>query len=287
MVDTYILNAFTDVPGGGNPAGVVPDASALTEVQMQKIARNLGHSETAFVTLSEVADFKVRFFTPAAEVDLCGHATIATFSLLRQLGKISVGCYSQETKAGVLGIQILDSNKVFMTQTKPFFGEHLDRAVIASTLNVDVQSLHSELLPQIVSTGLRDIVVPVRDFQTLNKIQPDFDAIAKLSAKFNVVGYHLFSLDSLTGVSAHCRNFAPLFDIPEESATGSASGALSCYLFEHKLIDEKRAQCLEFEQGHYMNRPSKIEAKLEIVSGKIEKVTVGGSAYLVKGPGVD
>jgi PhzF family phenazine biosynthesis protein len=88
MTEVYILNAFSATAEGGNPAGVVADATSMTEEQIQEIARELGYSETAFVQTSDVADFKVRFFTPVTEVDLCGHATIATFSLLLQLKKI-------------------------------------------------------------------------------------------------------------------------------------------------------------------------------------------------------
>ena len=111
MTDVYVLEAFSAVAGGGNPAGVVPNARKLTEEQMQEIAKTLGYSETAFVQESDVADFKVRFFTPVAEVDICGHATIATFSLLFNLKKIEPGVYFQETKAGVFDVAVDETGK--------------------------------------------------------------------------------------------------------------------------------------------------------------------------------
>ena len=93
MIKVYTLNAFTDDVSGGNPAGVVLDADNLTEKQMQGIAKKVGFSETAFVMSSDSADFRVRFFTPSDEVDLCGHATIATFKLLLLKGRIATVVY--------------------------------------------------------------------------------------------------------------------------------------------------------------------------------------------------
>ena len=91
----YRINAFTDNNNGGNPAGVVLDSDSYTAEEMLKIASEVGYSETAFVMRSTQADFKVRFFTPVSEVDLCGHATVATFNLLRDLGVISIGNYTR------------------------------------------------------------------------------------------------------------------------------------------------------------------------------------------------
>lgn len=284
MDTAYTLNAFSNSVTGGNPAGVVPEASLLNEPEMQQIAKHLGHSETAFVQKSDAADFKVRFFTPVAEVDLCGHATIATFSLLLRLGLVAPGCYTQETKAGILNIEIADSGEVFMTQNLPIFAEQIDRKAIADSLNIEVDTLHPDLLPQIVSTGLRDILIPVRDLRSLISIEPSFDKVTKISQKYNVVGYHLFSLETMFGNAAHCRNLAPLFDIPEESATGTASGALSCYLFAQGIINSSQAANLVFEQGYSMERPSEIKARLKVFESSITGVEVGGVACLVNGP---
>jgi PhzF family phenazine biosynthesis protein len=284
MAMAYTLNAFSGSLAGGNPAGVVPEASLLNEAQMQTIAKQLGHSETAFVQPSDSADFKVRFFTPVSEVDLCGHATIATFFLLFKLGTVSPGNYTQETGAGILNIEISDLGEVFMTQTRPVFADYVDKSLIADSLNIGVNSMHSMLLPQIVSTGLRDIIVPVRDLETLNAIKPDLNKVSSISKKLDVIGYHLFSLETMFGNAAHCRNLAPLFDIPEEAATGTANGALSCYLFAHDVIDACQAGGLVFEQGYSLHRPSEIKARLKILKGIISRVEVGGIACLVDGP---
>ncbi|MDR3617009.1 MAG: PhzF family phenazine biosynthesis protein [Candidatus Obscuribacterales bacterium] len=282
MTEVYILNAFSATAEGGNPAGVVTDANSMTEEQMQEVARELGHSETAFVQTSDVADFKVRFFTPVAEVDLCGHATIATFSLLFHLKKIESGKYFQETRAGVFDVDITESGKIFMTQSEPLFGDEVDKQVIARSLNISIEDLHPDLKPQIVSTGLRDIIVPIKDLETLMEIKPDFAQVCALSKELDVIGYHLFSLETVQNVTASCRNFAPLFGIDEEAATGTASGALSCYLFSNKIISEAEAANLIYEQGQSMNRFSRIEARLDIFEGRINRVEAGGVAHLLE-----
>src|SRR3989344_2115961 len=104
-IKVYTLNSFAKEQNGGNPAGVVLNADGLTEVQMKSIAGQVGFSETAFIQKSQKANFKVRFFTPTDEVDLCGHATIASYYLMWKQGLIKPGNYKQETKAGLLGIE--------------------------------------------------------------------------------------------------------------------------------------------------------------------------------------
>jgi len=281
MIEVFVLNAFAKVKGGGNPAGVVLDADHFSEAEMLKIARKVGFSETAFVMRSGNADFKVRFFTSAAEVDLCGHATIATFSLLFRKGIIAAGNYTQETKAGILKISAKPNGTIFMQQNIPSYGDKIDPTQIAESLQIPEDFLTKDLPAQIVSTGLPDIIVPLKSLEILKTIEPDFAKVKQLSQQYSVVGFHLFCLETLENNSAHCRNLAPLYDIEEEAATGTASGALACYLFKQGLITEEQAQSIVFEQGFNMNRPSEILVKLEIENEKIKEVWVGGKAEFV------
>ena len=276
------LNAFARTPEGGNPAGVVLDADQLDETAMQRIAAKVGMSETAFVQKSAAADFKVRFFTPAAEVDLCGHATIATFSHLFGIRRIRAGRYRQETKAGILGIEIQADGTVFMEQTLPVFDSAIDGRDIAASLGKGPDSLAPGLPVQIVSTGLRDTMVPVVSLRELSSLEPDFDKITEISKELGAVGYHAFSLETKFDSTAHCRNFAPLYDIPEEAATGTSSGALACYLFKHGKVTEEQARTLVFEQGYGMGRPSEIFVRLDIKDKDIAGVHVGGKATPAK-----
>lgn len=281
MMQISVVTSFSDGPDGGNPAGVVVEASGLSETQMKAIATQAGFSETAFIFPSKQADFNIRFFTPTGEVDLCGHATIATFHLLSEQGRVSSGHYTQETKAGVLKIEIRPDGAIFMEQAAPVFSEVVDWSLISASLHLSVNDQHPYLKPQIVSTGLRDVIIPVKNIQTLFAIQPDFTAVSEISETLDVVGYHLFCLETLHDGNAHCRNLAPLYGIPEEAATGTANGALSAYLFHHQQIDKAHAGKLLFEQGYCMNRPSEIQASLVIENNRIDEVKVGGRACTV------
>ncbi|MBN2658611.1 MAG: PhzF family phenazine biosynthesis protein [Spirochaetales bacterium] len=274
----YTLNAFASTPEGGNPAGICLDTENLTEKEMQDIAAEVGFSETAFVLPSEKVDFKVRFFTPVSEVDLCGHATIATFSLMHKIGKIGTGSYRQETAAGILGIEIDDEGTVMMEQPLPLFGDFADKDLIARSLGISSDSLAESLPIQAVSTGLFDLIVPIGNLKTMETLNPDFDLIREISRKHNVSGYHLFTTETLYGSTAHCRNFAPLYDIYEEAATGTATGATVSYMHRHGLLENSDLANLKFEQGFEMKRPSEIRAVLTANGKDITGIKVGGTA---------
>ncbi|WDV47190.1 PhzF family phenazine biosynthesis protein [Clostridiaceae bacterium M8S5] len=271
----FIINAFAKTSKGGNPAGVVLNADNLSVKDMKKTASILGLSETAFVMKSDCADFKVRFFTPNNEVDLCGHATIGTFSVLLNEGCISVGCYTQETKAGVLKVEVKADASIMMEQNKPKFYETVDKKEIAKSLNIKHSDIVEDLPIQIVSTGLRDIIIPIKNIKILDEIKPSIDQVAEISRKYDVGGYHIFTLDSSRKEDAYCRNFAPLYGINEESATGTSNGALACYLYKHKKFRNKD---FVFEQGYAMNMQSEILVILNVVGDEITAVKVGGKA---------
>lgn len=281
-IKVFTLNAFGKLNNGGNPAGVVLHANGLTEKHMQEIAAKMGLSETAFVQESKKADYKLRFFTPNKEVDLCGHATIAAFYLLASIGEIQSGEYTEETKAGVLKVQCMKDKSILMNQVNPEFYEILDKRFIADSLNIEEEIITEQFPIQIVSTGLRDVFIPINSLDALYNIKPDFNKIAKISEELNVTGYHLFTLETENKAIANCRNFAPMYDIPEEAATGTSSGALSCYLYKYGIINKNNCKNLIFEQGYSMGRPSEILAFLEISDEKIIEVKVGGSALNIK-----
>jgi PhzF family phenazine biosynthesis protein len=277
-IKVFLVNSFAKTATGGNTAGVVLDADNFQEADMKKIAKVIGHSETAFVSKSGVADFKVRFFTPEEEVDLCGHATIATFHTLLEQGCIRSGKYTQETKAGVLQVEVHDDHTIMMNQNTPQFLDIVSKEEIAESLNIGLEEIVDSLPIQVVSTGLRDIMVPIKNLELLSAIKPHFDKVAEASRKYDTIGYHLFTLDTLGEVHAHTRNLAPLYGIPEESATGTSNGALASYLFEYGKINTKNASHLVIEQGYSMNKPSEIIVKLETYEKNISGVKVGGKA---------
>lgn len=265
----YIASAFTKNHGGGNKAGVVFLDSPLTRKQKMNLAKQLGFSETAFVSESENADFNLAYFTPTEEVDLCGHATIATFTILKYLNQLSKTDYTIETNSGILNIT-LKGDSIFMEQNTPTFYEELPLTRLTNAFYLD--AVQSDAPIQIVSTGLRDILVPIKNIETLSQLTPDFEVIKELSSELNVIGMHLFTIADNQII---CRNFAPLYDINEESATGTSNAALASYLYTHNIL---RQNDYVFEQGYALNEPSEIKVHLTTdAQHQITNVQVGGT----------
>lgn len=281
-IKIHTVSAFAKGNGGGNPAGVVLDAGAFSADDMLQIARQASFSETAFVQEERGADYKLRFFTPNSEIDLCGHATIATFSLLKSKGLLSKNKYSVETKQNLLAVEIMNNGQVYMEQPLPEFHDKINAQEIAECLHVSTD-VFIDLLPiQIVSTGVRDILIPLHNLKALFSIKPDYEAISAISKKYNVIGFHVFTMETLFESTAHCRNFAPLYQIPEESATGTANGALSCYLLKYGMVSPEQAEGLVFEQGYVLDKPSEILVKLAVKQSLVMDVAVGGTAFVTE-----
>lgn len=277
-INVYTINAFAKTSQGGNPAGIVFDADFLSDEEMKNIAAAVGFSETAFVSHSAIADFKLRFFTPSEEVDLCGHATIGTFFTMFTLGRIKPGSYTQETKAGLLEITIEGDGFVMMEQSAPVFSEIAPKDDIAQSLGIDPTQICADLPIQVVSTGLRDVIVPVQNKVILNSLHPDMQKIEQISRRFDTIGYHVFCLEPSADNTVFCRNFAPLYGIPEEAATGTSNGALACYLYQYGKLSKAQEVNMIFNQGDAMERPSEIRVSLSIRENEISAVRVGGRA---------
>ena len=133
-----------------------------------------------------------------------------------------------------------------------------------------------DLTPQIVSTGLADIMMPVRDRETLLRARQNETLVAELSRRQKVTGVHMFCLGDDT-CTAWCSNFAPLYDIPEECATGTSNGALTYYLYRYGLVQPDRENV--FIQGEHMRRSSEIRSRLTVEKGDA-LIRVGGRAVL-------
>ncbi|MEQ4776819.1 PhzF family phenazine biosynthesis protein [Providencia huaxiensis] len=273
----YLVNSFTQNNTGGNPAGVVLNPPALSTSQKIAIAQQVGFSETAFVYNSEDTDFEVDFYTAEGEVDFCGHATLAVFFTLASLKLISSGCYTQKTKAGVLSVSV-SPNNIVMAQALPTLRTGPNINEVAAALGITREMITETGLPiMIVSTGLPDIIIPVNTGY-LDLLQPNYEAITRISKESNAIGFHVFELSEDPSITAHCRNFAPLYGINEESATGSASGALGCYLVNYILPNETQ---FLFEQGRAMGCSSLIHVTIHSQAKNITQVKVGGQAAMI------
>jgi PhzF family phenazine biosynthesis protein len=291
-VTINVVNAFVDAGKGGNPAGVVLDADSITNETKQGIAAAAGLSETAFVSRSASAGFKLEFFTPTRQIAHCGHATIATFAYLLQQGRVKGPQTSKETIDGNRDIFLVD-DMAFMQQNAPRYTP-LDGGVngvtteaVLASLALSPTDLRPGEQPIIVNNGVNGLMVPLRSEGVLRRIRPDFGTIERISELLDLVEYYVFSLETqVRGRDAGARMFAPRYGIPEEAATGMAAGALACYL--HDFGGVKKTEMI-IEQGRLMTppSPSELTARLTVVDGSIRYTIVGGRATLSRTIEVD
>ncbi len=292
-IPAQIVNGFVTGGIGGNPAGVVLDADELSENEMLSIAAKIGLSETAFVSSSDTEGFKLDFFTPNRRIAHCGHATIATFSYLAELGRISEGETSKETVDGPRKISI-KNGAAYMEQLAPKYRMPADwakddvtMADFLQSLGITESDLDSSIGPILVNTGNSFIVVGVKDGASLRELKPDFDLISVISEKLDLIGYYVFTTDSnVTDKDATTRMFAPRYAIEEESATGMAAGPLACVLHDHLHIGK---DTLLIEQGRFMEpvSPSLITVELSVENDKIQSLMVGGHGKVSKSLSID
>lgn len=265
----YQVDAFTHRPYSGNPAGVVANADGLTEGQMQAIARELNNSETAFILSSQGPDHDVhvRFFTPATEVPICGHATISAH-YVRALEGAPAGVTRQLTGAGVLPVEIEKipegGLRIWMTQ-KPATFERLltadqrERLLRALHLSADALATFGEV--QVVSTGHSKVMVPLTSRATLEGLRPDLALLATLSGEIGCNGYYPFTLDAPSpGTLSSGRMFAPAIGIAEDPVTGNAAGPLGAYLLRAGLLEAEVSKRITFVagQGEAIGRPGSV-----------------------------
>ena len=279
---TLLVDAFTDEPFAGNTAGVVPEADGLATAQMQAIARELSASETAFLLTSEDADRRIRYFTPTQEVDLCGHATIASHALLAADGAIAPGSHTLETNVGVLDIELTDGGVVWMTQSTPDVETvDIDAERMADALGIDPATLRdvgADLPMARATTGLPFLIVPVNFLETLSGVQPDLAAIEAIAEEHDATGIYAFTFDTLDAESTlHARMFAPGAGVDEDPVTGTASGACGAYLDAYEAFDELPDD-LRFEQGHFVDRGGIVRVDVGVDDRGRKQVRVGGEA---------
>lgn len=292
------VDVFADQPFGGNPLAVFPEAEGLATEEMQQLAREMNLSETTFVLppRAQGADFRVRIFTPAAELPFAGHPVVGTHWVLAQLERVAL----QEPVTQVrfeLGVGVLPADlhvaggqvgRVVMTQGRPTFHAVLeDVAELAEGLGLPPGAITGTGWPvQVVSTGVPQMMVPVRSLDQVQALDANRLNVAALSRVCRAAGTDcvmVFTFETEQPQSTvHVRMFAPLLGVPEDPATGSANGALGAYLVHHRAVPvtEFTTHILS-EQGAELGRPSTLYVEVDSKGEEITAVRVGGQVVPV------
>lgn len=285
----YQIDSFTKEKFSGNPAGVITNADGLNAEEMQKIARELNNSETAFIFSSSenTYDVEVRFFTPIKEVPVCGHATIAAHyarAIEKDMGTTRI---YQKTGAGILPVDILKENddyRIIMTQGKIEFGEILAGETLDSILSA-LKLRHKDLLEnysvQIVSTGHSKVLIGIKSRENLNRLLPDSSRLAEISKDIQCNGYYVFTIDTNSDILVHGRMFAPAIGITEDPVTGNANGPLGAYLVYYRKVNSTGSQFnFRAMQGEAIHRTGTMDVQVKIKNEEPYEVKISGKAIV-------
>lgn len=285
MVREYkyvVADAYTDLSFVGNPSGIVLTEGKMTDEEMLKAARELKHSETTCIRRLDKDIYHVRYFSPVCEVSLSGHAALATFWTLAELGYIDGRednlRIRQYTKAGALHVDFQFNNgeirfvDIELPKMK-IATEVEDVASVAEAFKLTEASIGCEksLKPAVIDAGIKTMIIPLNSRDLLHTMVPKRRRMEELTEKYGAQCYHLFYYDGTSRVDQ--RNFSPAVGIWEESGTGTGSGAMYFYLREKGLLDGEKITCY---QGDEVGRPSEI-----VLKEKNGSIYAGGRACVV------
>ena len=282
----HIVDVFAQEKYTGNQLAVVPEADDLDTKTMQRIAQEMNYSETTFITSSEpTADgYRVRIFTPATELPFAGHPTLGTASVIHR-------CISErESEKVVLDLDIGSievtigpgegEEQYWMEQKTPTFGPTVDRTRAANILGLDEDRLDSHYDPQIVSTGLQTLLVPLRSLEAVQAIQLSPEPFRTFVDEYETNAVFVFSSETVDERNdLHARMFFDAIGITEDPATGSSNGCLAAYLVHHNYFGHRSIDTT-VEQGYEIDRPSTIGIRADASHSEIS-VSAGGTVVPV------
>jgi trans-2,3-dihydro-3-hydroxyanthranilate isomerase len=280
------IDAFTTQPLGGNPCAVVLDCPELPDATRLAIAKEMNLSETAFVWQLPDGRFRACYFTPAEEIPLAGHPTIATVFALAATGRLKLhGDYLKiplVLRDGPIDVEIHAGGgrveRIVMSQRKPQFLRTYDPEQILPVFGLGPADLLPGAPIQTVSTGTPQLFIPVTGLDALRKITLDVDAYIVLRESSDFFSTHVFCLQGVEHGDSFARHFVTPPDLIEDPYTGSATGGMGAYLWHYDMIPRPTFTA---EQGHWMSRPG--EGSVEVVGPRddIQTVKVGGAAVAV------
>jgi trans-2,3-dihydro-3-hydroxyanthranilate isomerase len=269
----FQLDVFTSTPLEGNGLAVVQDADDLTDAAMQAFARETRMSETSFTQrpTADGADYRHRIWTMAGEIPFAGHPSLGTAAAVAIARGEQRATYVQQTAAGLQPVDVELEGAVAhvsMLQEPAEHGPELDPAEVLPMAGLEAAAAHPELPVQVVSTGVNQVLVPVRDAAVLARVRPDYERLGALIASHAAIVVYLCAID---GGAVKARSFMSTAEMGEDPATGSAAGPLAAYVAARTGV-----QAIEIEQGGEIGRPSVLRAALEG-----DRVRVGGDAVVV------
>ncbi len=280
--DVYQIDAFTKQPFNGNSAAVI-FADDLTDEEMQAIAKEMNLSETAFISSSDKADYKLKWFTPAIEVELCGHATIASLHYLAERNIIQRdSSITFETLSGVIECMV-DEDTYYMKLPVPIFEKFESRYDdIINTLGIDQNDLDDQYPFILQNNG--NLFIYVRSLEAIKNLKPNFKELVKLSKEEgDFTEVTVFSRETVEAENdAHLRFFAPYYGIDEDPVTGSANGPLLLVMRKLGLIEkDTEGKTFTFEQGDFLGRKGRVNVSFS--QGKNELMIAGNAVTILKG----
>lgn len=282
-VKVYHYEAFSPVPHMGNPAGVVLDAPHLTGEQMLEVAAKVGFNETSFLVPSDQADWHIRFFTPGHEMNLCGHATMATIYSMYEKGLLGNRMeLTIETKAGILPVKLEpgDSLSITMRQAAPEFepfGGSLQE--LAQAMGIEESDIDTGLPTLYGSTGVWTLLIPVKGLAAFKRMKPDNKCFPEILKERPRASLHPFCLETYDPLARmHARHFSsPFSGTVEDPVTGTASGVMGAYYARYIAQNSPANLELLIEQGQEIGRDGRV--RVHVIGGDIIEVT-GQAVYV-------
>jgi trans-2,3-dihydro-3-hydroxyanthranilate isomerase len=287
------LDVFTNQPFTGIQLAVFPDAAGIDERRIQRIANEMALPETTFVFPPEVpeADARVRIFTPSRELPMAGSPTIGTVFALAGARRLRAGADKTVLSLGIgpttVGLEWgQDLRFAWMTQPIPTFGPIVTDSVgVAAAVGVQPCDLAGGNLPvQVASSGVPFLYVPLRSRAAVDAASIERGRLCTLLRSVNLEELPVFVFSCQPAdddATVYSRMFGPCIGIPEDPATGAASGPLGAYLLQHNAVSADNASRLVNLQGVRMGRPGRIYISLSSRAGVLEEVRVGGEAVVV------
>ncbi len=290
-INVFHYDAFTNKPNMGNPAGIVLEADGLTEEEMQRIAEKVGYNETTFVLSSEVADIRMRYFTPGYEMDLCGHGTVGTIYALRERGLLEEKTnITIETKAGILPIQIDVNEKegtfIKMRQATPQFKDFTGSTEeLAHSIGLEVNDLDVSLPIVYGSTGNWTVIVPVKNLDACERMKPNNEMFPSVLKEIPNSSIHPICLETCDELAQmHGRHFSSAYaGTIEDPVTGTASGVMGAYYAMYLEKDFDHEMELIVEQGQEIRKDGRVTVYVTKVEGNANlQIDIAGTAVYVK-----